>query len=95
MRTLLALAPLLVACAAPPPKAPDAEAGRPQVVEALHRQLDLVLARYAELSGNGDGAAGAERAACARLAVDIAVRIASVDPDADMRQLIDRVRETR
>jgi hypothetical protein len=87
------LALLLLACAAPRDERAELEAGRPQVVAALYRQLDLVLARQAELARSADPAAEAERAACARLAVDIAVRIASVDPDADLRALVARVRE--
>lgn len=88
-----ATALLLVACAAPRDERGETEAGRPQVVAALYRQLDLVLARRAELARSADPEA--ERAECARLALDIAVRIASVDPDADLRALVARVREAR
>ncbi|MEM8885036.1 MAG: hypothetical protein AAGD14_13270 [Planctomycetota bacterium] len=64
-----------------------ARASREEVTLALYRQLRLVLERHDELSALEDPAADAEREELVRLAAEIAVRIARIDPQVNMTGL--------
>ena len=80
--------------AAPEPDEP-AIASRAEVTVALYHQLQLVLERHDRLVNNIDTAAQAEREELVRLAAEIAVRLARVDPEADVDRLVDRMAALR
>jgi len=90
---LLALLPLgllpLAGCRSTAPDESELPARRDDVTLALYRQLDLVLARRAELADEPDAARERER--LTRLAGEIALRIARIDADADVRALLERI----
>ena len=86
-RALLLLA--LASCAARPPEDEELPANRSDVAMSLYRQLDLVIARHDEL-GSGPGSER-EREELRRLAHEIAVRIVRIDPNADVRALVEKV----
>jgi len=90
-----ALALLLAACAAHPVEQPDLPASRADVAAALHKQLELVLERRESLADKGDEAARRERAELLRLAGEITVRIARVDPHADLKTLVEKLERAR
>jgi len=92
MRRVAVLA-LLAACVTRAPVQEEVPASREDVTASLYKQLDLVLARQAEIEN--DPAANAEREELLRLAAEIAVRIVRIDPDADVRHLVHRVERAR
>ena len=82
------LLPLLLAgCATPETPDPEVPARRTDVVAAMYKQLELVLARYEELAGDGSEAAIRERAELLQTARDIRLRIVHFDPHADLEAL--------
>ena len=86
---------LLAACASRPPSPPSVSASRTDVTASLYQQLDLVLARQAELADATEEAAVRERAELLRLAAEIAIRIVRIDPQADGDALVDRIEQAR
>ena len=95
MKRALALL-LLAACTSTPQHPPAASASRADVTASLYLQLDLVLARQAELAvHNDDDAAMRERADLLRLAAEIAIRIVRIDPQANGDALVERIEKAR
>jgi hypothetical protein len=95
-RALAALVPFaLLACAAREPEPDEPPAQRADVIAALYRQLDLVVARYEEIENDPGPAAAAEREELADRAHSIAMKIVRVDPDADVQTLTARVERVR
>lgn len=87
-RALLLLA--LASCAARPPEdREELPANRSDVAMSLYRQLDLVIARHDDLGD--DPGSEREREELRRLAHEIAVRIVRIDPNADVRALVEKV----
>ena len=86
---------LVAACAAPAIDPEEPPADREDVSGALHRQLDLVLARHNELAETGEPLARQERAELGRLANEITLRIFRIDPNADVRALLEKTESTR
>jgi len=90
-----ALAAAVAGCASVAPEPEETPASRDDVAAALYHQLELVLDREAVLEREGDEAAGQERAELLRLAAEIAVRIVRIDPQADIKDLVERVERAR
>ena len=86
---------LLAACASKPPQHDEVHASRADVTASLYRQLEFVLEQQSALADQVDDAAMAERAQLLRLAIDIAVSIVRIDPDADRDILADRINDAR
>ncbi len=72
---------LACACASAPDTQEQVEARRPEVLEALYRQLALVLHRQEELAHRTDKGVEEERREMSLLAAGIALRIVRIDPD--------------
>ncbi|MGQ0613324.1 MAG: hypothetical protein ACT4PV_06270 [Planctomycetaceae bacterium] len=72
---------LACSCASSPDAREQVEARRPEVLEALYRQLELVLHRQEELASRTDHGVEEERREMSLLAAGIALRIARIDPD--------------
>ena len=70
-------------------------ANRDDVAAALYAQLARVLDRHAAIAGEESEAATRERAELLRLADEIAVRIVSIDRDADVDALVEQLRRAR
>lgn len=81
----------LGACATRAPVDEELPADRSDVAQSLYEQLDLVIARHDALGRDGDAMAEREREDLRRLAHEIAVRIVRIDPNADVRALVDKV----
>jgi len=86
-----ALALLLAACAARPQEDSNLPASREDVAAALHKQIELVLERRESLAEKTDAASRREREELLRRAGEIAVRIARVDPHADLKTLVEKL----
>ncbi|MHC5043187.1 MAG: hypothetical protein ACYTGI_12525 [Planctomycetota bacterium] len=82
---------LLAACATQAPVQEELPANRDDVTAALYAQLARVLDRHAALAKNESEAAARERAELRRLADEIAVRIVSIDRDADVDALVEQL----
>ena len=78
---------LLAACATPEAPDPEVPARRTDVVAALYKQLELVLARYQALAADESEAAVRERAELLETARGIRLRIVHFDPNADLEAL--------
>ena len=78
---------LLAACATPETPETEIPARRTDVVAALYKQLELVLARYEELADDPSDAAIRERAELLQTAREIRLRIVHFDPHADLDAL--------
>lgn len=95
-RVLAAVAAIvLAACAARETEPDEPPAQRADVVAALYRQLDLVVARYEALEEDPGPAAADERAELAERARAIAMKIVRVDPDADVHTLTAQLERVR
>ena len=92
---LFLLPGLLCACAATEPPPEEFAARRADVTASLHRQLELVLARQAELAPSKDAEDLAERAELLSLAAEIALQILQVDEHADAEKLVEMVEQAR
>ncbi len=86
---------LALACSSPAPPPEELPARRQDVAAALYEQLDLVLARHEALEGEPGPEAERERRALARLAGEITFRLARLDPNADVADLLNRLERTR
>jgi hypothetical protein len=86
---------LLAACRSTPQAQDDVSASRADVTASLYRQLELVLARQAELATEPELAARNERAELLRLAAEIAFRIVRIDPQANGESLLERIEQAR
>ncbi|MHC4931108.1 MAG: hypothetical protein ACYTGV_02835 [Planctomycetota bacterium] len=95
MRRFLPLLLLAAACASTPSTPTEVPASEADVTASLYKQLELVLHRQAELEGASTEEAKEERAELLRLAAEIAVRIARMDPQADIPALIEQVESAR
>ena len=91
----LAWVALLAACASRAPESADLPASRDDVTAALYKQLELVLARHEELAHDETPAALREREELARTAGEISVHLARLDPNADLRTLIEQAERAR
>jgi hypothetical protein len=81
------VATTLTACQSRPESEEPATATRAEVTLALWRQFRYVRARHEELEADESEAAREERKELERLALEIALRILRVDPDADLEGL--------
>jgi len=88
--TLLALA-LVAGCRSTRPPAEEVPARQADVVAALYKQLDAVLARYEALADEAGEGAVRERGELLDRARRIRLRIVHFDPNADLRALAGRV----
>jgi len=95
MRRALPLLLLAAACASTQSAPAEVPASEADVTASLYKQLELVLHRQAELEDESTEAATEERAELLRLAAEIAVRIARMDPQADIPALIEQVENAR
>ncbi len=86
---LLLFATLSAGCATAPQEDAELPARKDDVTQALYRQLDLVLRHREELAARPDTKRDRER--LTRLAGEIALRIARIDTDADVRTLLRRI----
>jgi len=82
-----ALATLLTACQSAPPEEEPATATRAEVALALRRQLHYVRERHETLRDDDSPEARAEKEELVRLAMEIALRILRIDPEADLGAL--------
>jgi len=78
----------LAACATQSPVQEELPANRDDVTAALYAQLARVLDRHAAIAGHESEAAVRERTELRRLAEEIAVRIVSIDREADADALV-------
>jgi hypothetical protein len=79
---------LLFACATQAPEQAELPANRDDVTAALYAQLARVLDRHAALAKDESDGAVRERAELRRMADEIAVRIVSIDRNADVDALV-------
>lgn len=91
MRPALWITVALVAAgcrsAEPPPE--EVPARRSDVVAALYKQLDLVLARYETMEDDESESARRERVELLQMAREIRLRIVRFDPNADLSALVE------
>jgi hypothetical protein len=86
---------VLAACATQAPVQEELPANRDDVTAALYAQLTRVLDRHAAIAGDESEAATRERKELKRLAEEIAVRIVSIDRNADADALVEQLERAR
>ncbi|MHC4816963.1 MAG: hypothetical protein ACYTF8_02715 [Planctomycetota bacterium] len=86
---------ILAGCATQAPAQEELPANRDDVTAALYAQLARVLDRHEAIAGDESEAATRERTELRRLAEEIAVRIVSIDRNADADALVKQLERAR